>query len=116
MAFFAHGKELEEIGYSNFASQNNNPQLLAAVAKNNTPRVSDSLVGAPLATGNLQPTAGAVGFTNAYSVSPNLGKLALVAGSLAIAGTIKGNIAMKVIAGTGAFFGGSYVFDMLRGE
>lgn len=116
MAMFANGEEFKEIGYSNFASQRNDPKLMRAVQANRTNRVSDSLVGAPLATGNLQPTAGAVGFTDGYSNATGLGKMVLGLSSIAVGLAFsKTSLLGGIAAGSLAFVGGSYVFETIRG-
>lgn len=116
MAFFAHGEELKEIGYSNFASQNNNPRLLNAVANNNTLRVSDSLVGAPLSTGNLQPTAGALGIS-LMDNTPLLGSGLVMGTALVVAASLRDrNIGERTMAFvmTGAV--GFTLLRFLRGD
>lgn len=126
MAMFANGEEYKEIGYSNFASQRNDPNLMRAVQANRTTRVSDSLVGAPLATGNLQPTAGAVGFTDGYNNATGLGKMILGVSSVAVGLAFSktsydlfkfpaGGLLGGIVAGGLTFVGGSYVYETIRG-
>jgi len=116
MAFFAHGEELKEIGYSNFASQNNNPRLLNAVANNNTLRVSDSLVGAPLSTGNLQPTAGALGISLTEN-TPLLGIGLAFGAGLVVAASMKDSaFGERTAFGMLTFGGGLIVMKYLRGD
>ena len=116
MAMFANGEEYKEIGYSNFASQNNNPSLMAAVKANNTPRVSDSLVGAPLATAAIQPTAGHVGFTNGYNNATGLGKVVVIGTSLAAGMAIQGGAGVKIAAVLTTFAVGTYAYKLARGN
>ena len=116
MAMFANGEQYKEIGFSNFATQNNNPRLLATVAANKTNRVSDSLVGSPLSTGNLQPTAGAVGFTEAYSNATITGKMLLAGASIGLFLKVPGGLITRTAAGAAAFYGGSLLFDKMRGD
>ena len=126
MAMFANGEEYKEIGYSNFASQRNDANFLRAVQANRTNRVSDSLVGAPLATGNLQPTAGAVGFTDGYNNATSVGKMVLALSSVAVGAAFSkasydlfkfpaGGLVGGLVAGGFTFVVVSYAFETLRG-
>ena len=114
MAMFANGEEYKEIGYSNFASQRQDNALMRGVANHTANRVSDSLVGAPLSTGNLQPTAGHVGFTTGYRNATPLGKFLAVAAGVGVSGLVGGNILTRAAAGAVVFVGTTYLYDLVR--
>lgn len=116
MAMFANGEQYNDIGYSNFASQNNSPALMAAVARNNTTRVSDSFVGSPLSTGNLQPTSGHLGLTRGFGNATTIGKLLLAGVSIAVGMAMETKPVWRVSAAVGTFAVGSVIFNYIRGE
>jgi len=87
-----------------------------------TPR---KVTGAPLATGNLQPTAGAVGFTDGYNNATSVGKMVLTASSIMVTAAVISlgedlpdllwEVPAGLLAGYVTFIVGSYALDILRG-
>ena len=115
MSKFANGEQYDNIHLSNFGSTFMNDKGRKKSSNLSVVRVSDSFVGAPNSRGHLQPTSGHVGFTSGYRGATGMGKALLVLVSGAKAFATPSNIFVKGLAGVGAFYGLSMIFENLKG-